>query len=87
MANHKSAEKRHRQSLKRRDRNRSAKGAARTALKKAKSAIADKSQEAPVLARATESALASLVKKGIMPKKTASRLTSRLTKKAAKTAK
>lgn len=40
MANHKSAIKRYRQSLKRRDRNRVAKSALRTAIKKARAAIA-----------------------------------------------
>ncbi|MFM1849125.1 MAG: Ribosomal protein, partial [Pseudomonadota bacterium] len=40
MANHKSAIKRHRQSLKRRDRNRDARAAVRTAIKKVRALVA-----------------------------------------------
>lgn len=84
MANHKSAEKRHRQSLKKKLRNKTAKTSARTAIKKAKVALTEKKTDAKQLARSAESSLAKLVVKGIMHKKTASRLISRLNKKSKK---
>ena len=83
MANHKSALKRNRQSLIRRDRNRANRTKVKTAVKKVEAAIkvegsVEKAQEAlvaavPVIERAAV--------KGAFHKKTASRKISRLTKK------
>jgi small subunit ribosomal protein S20 len=88
MANHKSAIKRHRQSLKRRDANRSAKAEVRTALKKASSVTtAGKKDEALTATRQAESLMAKAVKKGRFHKKTLARKISRLTKQANKAAK
>lgn len=79
MANHASAEKRNRQRITRTARNRAARANVRTILKKARIAIADgnadKAKE-PVLA-ATK-ALAKAASKGILKKKMASRVTSRI---------
>ena len=83
MANHKSAIKRNRQSLVRRDRNRMNRTKVKTALKKIDAAIeveesVEKAQEAlvaavPIIERAAV--------KGAFHKKTASRKVSRLTKR------
>ena len=83
MANHKSALKRNRQSLIRRDRNRANRTKVKTAVKKVEAAIkvegsVENAQEAlvaavPVIERAAV--------KGAFHKKTASRKISRLTKK------
>ena len=79
MANHKSAIKRHRQSLKRRDRNRSTKSAVRSALKKAEAAATTGSTpEATELARKAESLMASACSKGLYHKATVARKISRL---------
>ena len=85
MANHKSAEKRHRQSLKRRARNRSVKTFVRSAEKKAKVLIASKDLEGgKVAAKEAEKALARAAKKGVIPKGSARRHTSRIAKLVAK---
>ncbi len=83
MANHKSALKRNRQSLVRRDRNRANRTKVKTAVKKIDTAIevegsVEKAQEAllaavPIIERAAV--------KGAFHKKTASRKVSRLTKR------
>lgn len=83
MANHKSALKRNRQSLVRRDRNRMNRSKVKTAIKKIDAAIeieasAEKAREAlvaavPVIERASN--------KGAFHKKTASRKVSRLTRR------
>jgi small subunit ribosomal protein S20 len=78
MANHKSAIKRHRQSLKRRDRNRLIKSTVRTLVKKAKQAVAENSPEALTFKIEAERALAKAAQKGIFHKKTAQRHISRL---------
>ena len=85
MANHKSAIKRYRQSLKRRDRNREIKEELKLAIKKARSAAekGDKT-EAKKLALEAEKKLAKAAVKGIVHKGNASRRVSRLTKLAAK---
>ncbi len=82
MANHKSAVKRARQSVKRNLRNRAQFSAARGTVKKAEAALAakDVATAAPSLKMA-ESALARLAQKGVIKKKTASRKISRLTKR------
>lgn len=83
MANHKSAIKRHRQSLKRREVNRARRAEVRTAFKKATSAIsAGKGSEATNAVREAESLMASAVKKGVVHHKTMARKVSRLAKKA-----
>lgn len=79
MANHKSAEKRHRQSLKRRESNREAKAAIRTALKKARAAVSAKDvKTAKESSKAVEKLLAKAATKGIMRKTTVRRYISRL---------
>ena len=79
MANHASADKRNRQRITRTARNRAARANVRTILKKARVAIdggdASKAKD-PVLA-ATK-ALAKAASKGVVSKKTASRVTSRI---------
>jgi len=79
MANHKSAIKRHRQSIKRRDHNRGRRAEVRTALKKAAAAAAAGNQaEAKTLARQAESAMSKAAKRGLFHKKTLARKVSRL---------
>ena len=79
MANHKSAIKRHRQSLKLRDHNRSRRAEVRTALKKATAATeAGNETEAKTLARQAESVMAKASKRGLFHKKTLARKVSRL---------
>ncbi|MGB4101528.1 MAG: 30S ribosomal protein S20 [Alphaproteobacteria bacterium] len=82
MANHKSAVKRARQSVKRNLRNRAQSSAARGTVKKAESALAAKDAAAALPSlKMAESALARLAQKGVIKKKTASRKISRLTKR------
>ncbi len=79
MANHKSAIKRHRQNLKRREANRSARAAVRTAVKKAEAAAqAGTKAEAQELARTAESMMSKAAKKGLFHKSTLARKVSRL---------
>jgi small subunit ribosomal protein S20 len=79
MANHKSAQKRARQTIKRNELNRSRRSAIRTAVKQAESAAASGDAKASVTAqRAAESVLA----RGTLHWKTAARKTSRLAKRA-----
>ncbi len=79
MANHASAEKRNRQRVTRTARNRSARANVRTIVKKARTSIeggdAAKAKD-PVLA--ASKALAKAASKGTVNKKTASRVTSRI---------
>lgn len=79
MATHKSAVKRHKQSLKRRDRNKSAKNTIRTAIKNVKAAVdaGDKKLAADLLKK-TESLIASGKTKGLFHRKNASRKISRV---------
>jgi small subunit ribosomal protein S20 len=88
MANHPSAEKRNRQRVVRTERNRAAKSALRTAVKKARSAIAtgdeDKAKD-PVLT-ATK-ALARAASKGVIHPRTAARTTSRIASALSKASK
>ncbi|RMD87436.1 MAG: 30S ribosomal protein S20 [Candidatus Dadabacteria bacterium] len=81
MANHKSALKRHRQSLKRRERNRRVKSSIRTAIKKARLAIEAGEEGAIELVRRAEKLLASSATKGVIHKKNAARRISRLAKR------
>ena len=81
MANHKSAEKRMRQDLVRRDRNRSARTAMRTAIKKLRSAIeGGNADEAKGLLSATLGAVDATAKKGVIHRNAAARTKSRLTR-------
>jgi small subunit ribosomal protein S20 len=81
MANHKSAEKRVRQNIKRNEINRSNRSALRTQIKKLRTALAgeDKAQSGELLAP-TVSMIDKAVNKGIIHKNTAARYKSRLTK-------
>jgi len=79
VSNHKSAEKRNRQTPKRTLRNRVALGSMRTALKKAREAVASKSKDAPALVKQAVSTIDKAVSKGSLPRRTASRLISRIT--------
>lgn len=84
MANHKSALKRHRQSLKRQARNRTVKTRVKNAVKAVRVAIQAKdmakAQEALVVAN---SVLDKAASKGVIHKKNAARRISRLTKAVA----
>ncbi|MDJ0853028.1 MAG: 30S ribosomal protein S20 [Myxococcota bacterium] len=85
MANHKSARKRARQSIKRRARNRHVKTTVRSALKTARtSAEAGDKEQGPAAIRRAESLLRRAASKGVIPAKRASRLVSRLNKAANK---
>ena len=82
MATHKSAEKRDRQSVKRRERNVADKSAIKTKVKSVLSAVGAKDKEAS--AKALQAAIPALDKaavKGVIHKNNASRKISRLTKK------
>jgi small subunit ribosomal protein S20 len=81
MANHKSAEKRVRQNLKRNEINRSNRSKLRTQIKKLRMAIAghDKAQSGELLSP-TVSLIDKAVNKGVLHKNTAARYKSRLTK-------
>ncbi len=88
MANHPSAEKRNRQRVVRTERNRALKSALRTTVKKARAAVgAGNAKTAAPLLAAAESALARAASKGVIAKKSASRVTARLASAAAKLAK
>jgi small subunit ribosomal protein S20 len=81
MANHKSAEKRVRQNVKRNAINRSNRGRLRTQIKSLRSALSshDKSASADLLGP-TVSLIDKAVNKGLIHKNTAARYKSRLTK-------
>lgn len=85
MANHASAAKRHRQSIRRRDRNREAKLALRVAVKKARAAIesGDAASAKKLLVEA-ERALSRAANKGTVHRKNAARRIGRLAHAAAK---
>ncbi|HEX3481983.1 MAG TPA: 30S ribosomal protein S20 [Kofleriaceae bacterium] len=78
MANIASAEKQNRKMIKHRARNRAAMATLRTAVKKARAAVDDKSNEANALVREAVSIIDSAVTKGILKRRTASRYVSRL---------
>jgi len=85
MANHKSAQKRIRQTEKRNELNRARRSKIRTITRSALEAIAKgDANEAKTSVRKAESALARGVSKGVVHWKTAARKTSRLAKKAKK---
>lgn len=81
MANHKSAEKRARQNIKRRERNKSVKTRVKHMIKDVRLAVDESSKEAARsnLVKA-QSAIDNAAKKGVIHKKTAARKVSRLSK-------
>ncbi len=82
MAIHKSVIKRDRQSKKRRMRNVSIKSQVKTSIKKFLTTVKNEnSEEAGVLLKNTVSKINKAASKGIIPRNTASRRVSRLTKK------
>jgi small subunit ribosomal protein S20 len=80
MATHKSAEKRNRQNIKLRERNRGNRSAVKTAATKALEAIKKDAKSAAKVLSAAASALGKAARKGSIPKGRASRKISRLTK-------
>lgn len=84
MANHKSAEKRSRQNLKRNEINRSNRSKLRTQIKSLRSALSasDKSKSTDLL-NPTVSLIDKAVNKGLIHKNTAARFKSRLTRHVA----
>ena len=83
MANHKSAEKRARQTVKRNELNRTRRSAIRTLAKESETASASGDAKKAVEAlRKAESALAKGASRGTLHWKTAARKTSRLAKRA-----
>ena len=83
MAHHASAKKRHRQSLKRRDRNKHWKSTCRNAVRKARAAAEAGAQDAPELARSAETLLRRAVSKGVFHSRTVDRTVSRLQRRVA----
>ena len=82
MANHKSAIKRHKQSLVRRERNRAVKSGLKNITKKIESAVsAKKEDEALSSLQSAIKALDKAASKGVIHKRTAARNKSRLTLK------
>ncbi|CAG0984359.1 30S ribosomal protein S20 [Myxococcaceae bacterium] len=82
MANHKSAEKRARQSERRRERNRQARSRIRTLEKGFRAAVAEGNPEAgSARLRDVEAALRRAAAKGLVPKRRASRRISRMAKR------
>lgn len=87
MANHRNAEKAHRQSLKRNERNRARRTLVKVAIKNLNAALAtgDKAATTEAL-RNAQSHLAKAVSKGVILKQTAARRISRLNTKVKKAA-
>ena len=84
MANIKSAKKRAVQAEKRRARNRAVKSTLRTALKKARGIVAEgDAAKSPGVVSEASSAIDVAARKGVIHRNTASRLKSRLAKRAA----
>ncbi len=85
MATHKSSEKRARQDIRRNEINRSRRSGVHTLAKAVEDAVtAGKADEALKALRKVEAALAKNAGKGLMPKKTAARKTSRLAQRVKK---
>ena len=88
MATHKSSEKRARQDIKRNAINRGRRSQVNTLLKSVEDAITSGDAKVALAAlRKVEASLAKNAGKGLMPKKTASRKTSRLAQRVKKIAK
>ena len=83
MANNPSAEKRNRQMIKRRARNKAAMSSLRTAVKKARAAIDTQAQNAADLKKEAISKIDKAVSKGVLKRETASRYVSRLATRTA----
>jgi small subunit ribosomal protein S20 len=83
MANIKSAQKQNRKMIKNRARNRAAMASIRTAVKKARTAVDEKSKDAAALTKAAISKVDGAVTKGILKRNTASRYVSRLSTRTA----
>ena len=82
MASSLSAQKRHRQSLKRRKRNQSIKSSIKTAVKKVRIAVEEKKQEdAQAALKSAVPVIDKAASKGVIHRRNASRNISRLTKK------
>ena len=79
MANIASAEKQNRKMIKHRARNRAAMATLRTAVKKARTAVDGRAEDAAGLVKEAISIIDSAVTKGILKRGTASRYVSRLT--------
>lgn len=82
MANIKSAEKKNRQMIKHRTRNRSVMSGLRTAVKKARAAVDAKQADAAALVKEAISVIDKAVTKGVLKRETASRYVSRLATRA-----
>jgi small subunit ribosomal protein S20 len=82
LANHKSALKRHRQSLENRERNRATRSRMKTAVKGALQAFETKDANTASVLSAAVSVVAKSASKGLIHKNTAARKISRLTKRA-----
>ena len=78
MANHRSAEKRNRQSIQHRERNRHRRSMLRNAVKRARQATAARGTDAEAQVREAERQLRRAASRGVMHKRTASRTVSRL---------
>ena len=78
MANHRSAEKRHRQSLKRRARNKHWLSTVRNAVRQVRAGAAEGAADVPDRFQRAEKLLRKAVSKGVLHKRTASRTISRL---------
>jgi len=87
MANHPSADKRNRQRIVITERNRAAKSALRTTLKKARGAVSSGDAAAKDSVTKAEKALARAASKGLIHPRAAARTTSRIAKALAKPAK
>ena len=83
MANIASAEKQNRKMIKHRARNRAAMATLRTAVKKARTAVDDRANDAASLVKEAVSIIDSAVTKGILKRRTASRYVSRLATRTA----
>lgn len=85
MANHKSSEKRNRQTIKKRAVNRAADSKVKTFIKKLRTSIEEKDKAAAVvLMKDVQSLLAKLGKKGMLKDNAVARKTSRLASQVAK---
>lgn len=84
---HPSAQKRHRQSLKKRDRNRDVRSAMRTEIRKVREVVAKgDATEAKAELKAAMKIISKAASKGIIHRNTASRYIARLSKKVGATA-
>jgi small subunit ribosomal protein S20 len=87
VATHKSAEKRARQDVRRRERNRTIRSRTRSVVKQVRADLEGGTGDAQTRVREAESALRRAASKGVIPKRRASRLVSRLAKRAARSKK